>query len=121
MHGNSNCKPWNAAKFEDKESAVKFKTNYAEVNALPLPGRVPRFNDYDIMLLPFDTTKASVHRKYVTCTEELQKTSGKFVHCFGYREFCRLWSSSSIYMHNATSLRYMSYLSRKCNSDHAVC
>ena len=28
----------------------------------------------------------------MTCTEELQKTSGKFVRCFGYREFCRLWS-----------------------------
>ena len=92
MHGNRNRKPWNAAKFEDKESAVKFITNYAEVNALPLPGRMPRFNDYDIMLLPSDTTKASVHRKYVSCTEELQKTSGKFVRCFGYREFCRLWS-----------------------------
>ena len=86
MHGNRNRKPWNAAKFEDKEIAVRFITNYAEVNALPLPGRMPRFNDYDIMLLPSDTTKASVHRKYVTCTctEELQKTSGKFVRCFGY-------------------------------------
>ena len=53
---------------------------------------MPRFNDYDIMLLPSDTTKASVHRKYVTCTEELQKTSSKVVCCFGYREFCRLCS-----------------------------
>ena len=55
MHGNRKRKPWNAAKFEDKESAVKFITNYSEVNALPLPGRMPRFNDYDIMLLPSDT------------------------------------------------------------------
>lgn len=92
MHGNLKQKPWNAAKFEDKENAVKFIKNYAEVNALPLPGRMPLFNDYNIMLLPSDTTKASVYRKYVTSTKELHNNSGKFVRCFGYREFCRLWS-----------------------------
>lgn len=92
MHGNCKRRPWNAAKFEDKERTIKFITNYAEVNALPLPGRMPHYNDYDIMLLPSDTTKATVYRNYATCIEELQKSSGEFVRCFGYREFCRLWS-----------------------------
>ena len=72
VHGNCRRKPWNAASLADKERAVKFITNYAEVHALLLPGRMPRFNDYSIMLLPSDTTKASVHRNYVSCSEQLQ-------------------------------------------------
>ena len=43
MHGNRKRKPWNAASLSDKERAVKFITNYAEVHALPLPGRMPHF------------------------------------------------------------------------------
>ena len=78
---------------------------------------VQSVNDYDIMLLPSDTTKASVHRKYVTCTEELQKTSGKVV-CFGYREFCRLWSEVVSFIRTMPPAEDMSYLSRKCM---AVC
>ena len=91
MHGNSKRKPWNAAHFDDKERAVTFITNYAEVHALPLPGRMPRFKDYNIMLLPSETTKASVYREYASCSEELRKTSGELIRYFGYREFCRLW------------------------------
>ena len=121
MHGNLKQKPWNAAKFEDKENAVKFIKNYAEVNALPLPGRMPLFNDYNIMLLPFDTNKASVYRKYVTSTKELHNNSGKFVRCFGYREFCRLWSEVVPFIRTMPPAEDMPDLSRKCNSCHAVC
>lgn len=81
MHGNCKHKPWNAARFEDKERAVTFIT---KVHALPLPGRMPHFKDYNIMLLPSETTKASVYREYTN-------TSGEFVRYFGYCEFCRLW------------------------------
>ncbi len=84
MHGNRKRKPWNAAHFEDKELAVTFITNYAEVHALPLPGRMPRFKDYNIMLLPSVTTKASVYREYVSRSEDIRKTSGEFVRYFGY-------------------------------------
>ncbi len=73
MHGNRKRKPWNAARFEDKERALTFITNYADVHALPLPGRLPRFKDYNVMLLPSETTKASVYREYVSCSEELMK------------------------------------------------
>lgn len=44
------------------------------------------------MLLPSDTTKASVHRNYVSCIETIQEEAHEFVRIFGYREFCRLWS-----------------------------
>ena len=72
MHGNRKRKPWNAAHFEDKERTVHFITNCAEVHALPLPGRMPRFKDYNIMLLPSETTKASVYREYVACSEDMK-------------------------------------------------
>ena len=98
VHGNCRRKPWNVASLADKERAVKFITNYAEVHALPLPGHMPRFNDYSIMLLPSDTTKASVPRNYVACSEQFQSESNEFVRTFGYREFCRLWSEVVSYI-----------------------
>ena len=92
VHGNVKRRPWNAASFPDKERAVTFIKNFAEAHALPLPGRMPKFYDYSIMLLPSDVSKASVHREYVTATKKLEETIQKSVRCFGYREFCRLWS-----------------------------
>lgn len=91
-HGNLKRRPWNAADFCDKERAVAFIKNFAEVHAIPLPGRMPKFYDYNIMLLPTDASKASVYREYVTATKVLEETSDQSVRCFGYREFCRLWS-----------------------------
>ena len=55
-------RPWNTASFPDRERAVTFIKNYAEAHALPLPGRMPKFYDYSIMLLPSDVSMASVHR-----------------------------------------------------------
>ncbi len=95
VHGNYKHKPWNAAKLQDKEWTIRFIKNYAEIHALPLPGRMPHFNDYNIMLLPSDTTKALVHRYYVSSiadAELQQSVNSPAIRCFGYREFCRLWS-----------------------------
>jgi hypothetical protein len=92
LHGNVKRSPWNAASLADKERAVQFINNYAEVHAIPLPGRMPKFYDYNVMLLPTSISKASVHRNYVTASNALEKSSGKSVRTFGYREFCRLWS-----------------------------
>ena len=61
VHGNTKRLPWNAFSFHDRERAVTFIKNFSEIHALPLPGRMPRFNDYNIMLLPTDASKASVH------------------------------------------------------------
>ena len=92
VHGNVKRRPWNAASFPDKERAVTFIKNFAEAHALPLPGRMPKFYDYSIMLLPSDVSKASVHREYITATKKLEETIQKPIRSFGYREFCRLWS-----------------------------
>ena len=91
-HGNLKRRPWNASTLADKERAVAFIKNFTDVHAIPLPGRMPKFYDYNIMLLPTDVSKASVHRDYVKASEALEKTTRQSVRCFGYREFCRLWS-----------------------------
>ena len=85
VHGNVKRRPWNAASFPDKERAVTFIKNFAEAHALPLPGQMPKFYDYRIMLLPSDVSKASVHREYVEAAKKLEETTQKS--CFGYREF----------------------------------
>lgn len=90
-HGNIKRHPWHAADISDKERAVNFIKNVAEAHALPLPGRLPKFYDYNIMLLPTHFTKATVHRDYAEATKALVKESDKPFGCFGYREFCRLW------------------------------
>lgn len=88
-HGNTRKLPWNSSTIEDKERAIIFIKNFGEANSLPLPGRLPKFHDYNIMLLPTNVSKASLHRAYVKSSEELEQTT---VRTFGYREFCRLWS-----------------------------
>ena len=47
--------------FEDIKRVVQFLTNYADVHALVLPGRVPGFKRDDIRLLPSSHTKTKVY------------------------------------------------------------
>ena len=62
MHGNVKRSPWNAASLDDKKQAVQFIKNYSKTHAIPLPGKMPKFYDYNVMLLPTSTSKASVYR-----------------------------------------------------------
>ena len=48
-HGNVCRLPWNASTVHDKQRAVTFIKNFAEANSLPLPGRMPKFHDYNII------------------------------------------------------------------------
>ena len=52
---------------------------------------MPKFYDFNIMLLPTDSSKASVHREYVTASKELEKRLKQPVRCYRYREFCQVW------------------------------
>lgn len=61
-----------AMSFEDVTRVVQYITNYAEANALVLPGRVPGFKRDDIKLLPSSETKASIWRTY----DSIMKTEG---------------------------------------------
>ena len=63
IHGNTKRVQSNALDFADRERAVNFVKNAAEVHALPLPGRLPNHQD-KTLLLPSDMPKIHVYREY---------------------------------------------------------
>ena len=73
VHGNTKHKPKHALNFDEIKNLVTFLHNYAEKNAILLPGRIPGYKRDDIQLLPSSTTKkvytCSIHVHYVTCTQ----------------------------------------------------
>ena len=52
VHKNTKRAPKHAAPYSAKVHVVKFLQNYAEENALLLPGRIPGYKRDDIKLLP---------------------------------------------------------------------
>lgn len=54
VHGNTRISPKHALKFDEMKNLVTFIGNYAEKNAILLPGRI---HGYNIQLLPSSTTK----------------------------------------------------------------
>ena len=81
--------PKHSMKFHEITRVVDFKC-YADVHAIPLPGRLPKHQDYRVMKLPSDVSKATVYRDYVTASETLRE-SGEDVRVISYRQFHRLW------------------------------
>lgn len=49
---------------EDVTAVVNFLVNFAEENAVFLPGRVPGYKSAEVKLLPSSMTKAEVWRTY---------------------------------------------------------
>ena len=70
----------------DTERMKKFIVSYAEQHAMPLPGRLPNFRDFTVMLLPSDTTRALVHKLYLEAAEESGYRS------VSYSKFTQLWA-----------------------------
>ena len=64
-------KPRHALRLSDIEYVVSFARNYAEDNAILLPGRIPGYKRDDIMLLPSSTTKTAVWNLYRTAAENV--------------------------------------------------
>ena len=64
-HGNTKKVPHNWLPFEKIEMIKGFIEKCADTHAMPLPGRLPTFKDYKVMLLPSDMTKSAVYRSYV--------------------------------------------------------
>ena len=90
VHGNKRRKPKHACDFNDITRVVDFIKHYADVHAVPLPGRLPKHQDYRVMKLPSDVSKASVYRDYRGASLALQ-LGGERVRILSYRQFCRLW------------------------------
>lgn len=57
VHKNTKRLPSKTASYEDICALVKFLQNYAETNAILLPGRIPSYKRDDIKLLPSNTSK----------------------------------------------------------------
>ena len=68
VHGNKRRRPANALKFHDTRAVVDFIVNYAEANAILLPGRTPHHWKYDVKLLPTNCTKTKVYQLYCVAT-----------------------------------------------------
>ncbi len=73
--------------FCDTQKVVDFIVNYAEANAILLPGRIPGYKHSDIQLLPASMTKRQAWHLYVATIQSMA-TPGRTV---GYSTFCRLW------------------------------
>lgn len=86
-HGLANKPSTNPKSFKPAEiqKAVKFIEYTADLLALPLPGRLPKFKDYRVMKLPSNETKSSVYRKYIA---SLQDDEPKMSN----RSFRRIWA-----------------------------
>ena len=67
VHKNTKRLPSKTASYEDLLALVKFLQNYAETNAILLPGRIPSYKRDDLKLLPSNTSKKVIHN--IICTE----------------------------------------------------
>ena len=84
LHGNSKKLPYNGFTAELK-CIVSFVKNYAEENAILLPGRIPGFKRTDLQLLPTNTTKRSVWEHYMKSCATLT------FRVAAYATFCTIW------------------------------
>ena len=87
-HGNLKRSPAHALSLSSTEFVVRFVLNYAEQNALLLPGRVPGYSRSDIKLLPSSVSKRGIWKVY-----QAAAISDSSVSTVGYSTFTRLWRS----------------------------
>ena len=63
IHGNSRKRPHNSLTWDMIINIVKFIKNFAEQNAILLPGRIPTHKRDDIKLLPSSDSKKVLYTK----------------------------------------------------------
>ena len=101
VHRSKRKRPANALKYDDTRAVVDFIVNYAEANAIILPGRTPGHWKTDVKLLPTNCTKKKVYMQYCDATDAAG--TRKVV----VQAFCRLWQqllSFVVTMRPATDL-----------------
>ena len=69
VHHNKRKLPANALKFDYTRAVVNFVVNYAEANAILLPGRTPGHWKSDVKLLPTNCTKKTVSVQYCSSVD----------------------------------------------------
>ncbi len=78
--------PHNVTSSSDVQQVVRFILNYAEDNAILLPGRIPGYKCDDMQLLPSSVTKREVWELY---HETAASRESSLAVC--YSLFCRFW------------------------------
>lgn len=92
QHKNKGRVASNATDERTIKEIKQFIENYAAIHAMPLPGRLPSYRDYRVMLLPSDITKAFVYRQFKAACE------AKSVTPVCRRTFENLWHSLCPYI-----------------------
>ena len=69
VHRSKHKRPANALKFEDTRAVIDFIVNYAEANAIILPGRTPGHWKTDVKLLPTNCSKKKVYQHYCDASD----------------------------------------------------
>ena len=85
IHGNSKRLPHNALPLAVNEDVKNFLSNYADENAVLLPGRIPGFKNEDIQLLSSSDSKTHVWKSFKKACEESNKQA------VSYTKFIDLW------------------------------
>lgn len=111
MHGNKGKLPKHALDVNDIERVVTFIHNYAEENAVLLPGRIPGYKRDDLKLLPSSVSKVAIHKLY---SDSCQASGHRAVsEC----TFYRLWQQ---YVPNVLPMKPMSDLCWTCQKNSAL-
>lgn len=84
-HKNAKRLPSKSLRYEDTRRVVDFIVNYANINAIELPGRTPKHWVTNAKLLPTNTTKRLVYDNYQTDCEANGHRAVKL------RTFRKLW------------------------------
>ena len=85
MHGNSKQLPWHGFTTNELKCIASFLRNYAEENAILLPGRIPGFKRTDLQLLPTNSTNKGVWNSYMRACATLTFRMAS------YTTFCAIW------------------------------
>lgn len=110
-HGNKGKVPKHALEPNDIERVVTFIHNYAEENAVLLPGRIPGYKRDDLKLLPSSVSKAGIHKLYSdSCEASGHRAASE-------RTFYRLWQQ---YVPNVLPMKPMSDLCWTCQKNSAL-
>ena len=65
VHGNKHKAPHNRLPLDAVQDVVAFIQRFAEIHAMPLPGRLPNHKEDKALLLPSSCGKSEVYRQYV--------------------------------------------------------
>ena len=107
-HGNTGRCAANALSLNDERHVINFITTFAEYNAMPLPGRMPKMKDYTVMMLPSDVTKANLWRTYTRACGDI---SSKAV---GLTKFKNIWK---LYLPHIAVMKISSDLCDTCQQN----